>query len=381
MTVFINNHIYRRYTKKVNENVLSIISLVKENHPNISDDEIINILNGSKTYNHELDKYGFYPSDIAMLEDTKNFYYTSIITNSLIVLITGIVLTYLIMSYTKNRKNKINEITKYIKDIKKKKYELKLEDNIEDELSLLQNELYKITVFLKEQSESAIKDKKNIKDNLSDISHQLKTPLTSITIMLDNIIDDDKMPEATRKDFLQDIKQQIESINFLIISLLKLSRFDANVIKFNKEEINVKTILTKIKKKLKVISSKNNISVEIIGDDDIFFTGDYKWEMEALTNIIKNGIESLNNNGKMKIFYRKLSIYTEIIVEDNGGGIDKKDLKRIFDRFYKGKNSKEDSIGIGLSLSKKIIETDNGYIKVDSKLGKGTKFTIRYMGH
>ena len=107
--------------------------------------------------------------------------------------------------------------------------------------------------------------------------------------------------------------------------------------------------------------------------------GDYKWESEALTNIIKNCIEYSNQNGIIKISYRSLSIYTEIMIEDNGKGIDAKDLKNIFERFYKGEDSASESVGIGLSLAKKIIENDNGYISVESSLGKGTRFVIRYM--
>ena len=378
ISVSANIFLYKTYTKKINENVLSIISLAKEKSPDISENEIISILNNTNSYNSELNKYGVYSNDIYMLENTRVFYYVFIISNGLSIVVLGAVLTWMILAYSKNRKNKIDEITEYIKEINKRKYELKLDENTEDELSILQNELYKITVLLKEQSENAIKDKANIKDNLSDISHQLKTPLTSITIMLDNILDDKNMSEQTRTEFLTDIRNQIENINFLIISLLKLSRFDANVIKFNKENINVKKILMEIQKNLQTIASKNNVLIEIVGEDDISFVGDYKWEMEALSNIIKNGIESLNENGKIKISFRKLSVYTEIIIEDNGKGIEAKDLKHIFNRFYKGQNSSEDSIGIGLSLSKKIIEMDDGYIKVDSEVGSGTKFVIKY---
>ena len=111
----------------------------------------------------------------------------------------------------------------------------------------------------------------------------------------------------------------------------------------------------------------------------LHLSGDYKWECEAISNIIKNGIEHSNQNGMIKVNYRKLSVYTEIAIEDNGKGMDAKDLKHIFERFYKGKNSASESIGIGLSLSKKIIENDNGYIMVESMLGEGTKFVVRYM--
>ena len=379
ISIITNISLYSSYTKRVNNNILNIIGVVKENYPDVTDDEIIKILNNQNNYFHSLEKYGITSDDIFMLENTRVIYTVFIISNVLLILFLGIILIYLLLNYIKNRKIKVNEITNYIKEINKRNYALKLEENNEDELSILQNELYKITVLLKEQSDNAISDKNNIKDSMSDISHQLKTPLTSIMIGIDNVLDNPKMDIKTREEFLNDIKKQIENINFLISSILKLSRFDANVIKFVKQEINVKKLLNEILKNLENISSKKDIKIIVNGEDNIFFTGDYKWELEALTNIIKNGIEHLDSNGIIKISYRKLSIYTEITIEDNGNGINKKDLKNIFVRFYKGKNSSNDSIGIGLSLAKEIIENDNGYITVSSEINKGTKFTIKYM--
>jgi len=379
ISIITNISLYSSYTKRVNNNILNIIGVVKENYPDVTDDEIIKILNNQNNYFHSLEKYGITSDDIFMLENTRVIYTVFIISNVLLILFLGIILIYLLLNYIKNRKIKVNEITNYIKEINKRNYALKLEENNEDELSILQNELYKITILLREQSDNAISDKNNIKDSMSDISHQLKTPLTSIMIGIDNVLDNPKMDIKTREEFLNDIKKQIENINFLISSILKLSRFDANVIKFVKQEINVKKLLNEILKNLENISSKKDIKIIVNGEDNIFFTGDYKWELEALTNIIKNGIEHLDSNGIIKISYRKLSIYTEITIEDNGNGINKKDLKNIFVRFYKGKNSSNDSIGIGLSLAKEIIENDNGYITVSSEINKGTKFTIKYM--
>jgi len=379
LSIGINFILYKSYINKVNNNILNIVGLIKDKYPAISDYEILSILNDKHSHNYDLSQYGINNDDLFMLENTKSSYQFLIISNVSIIIVLGASFLHIFLVYIKKRKNKVNDITQYIKAINQKKYELRLDENIEDELSILQNELYKITILLKEQSENAIEDKKNIKDNLSDISHQLKTPLTSISILLDNLIANDNMNEEVRKEFLSDIKKQVDSINFLIISLLKLSRFDANVIKFSREKINIKKLITEINTDLKYMSSQKNIKIDVLGDNNISFIGDYKWEKEALTNIIKNGIENLDNNGIIKITFKRLSIYTELVIEDNGKGIDNSDVKHIFKRFYKGKNSKEDSIGIGLSLSKKIIEMDNGYIKVDSKVGKGTKFTIKYL--
>jgi len=378
LSLTINIQLQKSYTKRTNEIILNLIGAIKEEYPNVTDNEIINILNNNDN-SYDLAKYGINSDDIHMLQSTKSILDITILFNVVLILFLGMTLLFIYMNFIKQRRNKTNEILDYIKEINNKNYSLRLDENDEDELSRLQNELYKITILLKEQSENALKDKKNIKDSLSDISHQLKTPLTSIMIGLENLSLNPKMDIKTRDEFLIDIRKQTENINFLIISILKLSRFDADVIKFDKKTINVKRLLDETLDNLSNIINKNNINIEINGEKDITFLGDYKWQLEAITNIVKNSVEHLNEKGLIKINYRKLSIYTEIEIEDNGKGIDSKDLKHIFERFYKGKNSSKDSVGIGLSLAKKIIENDNGIITVKSKVNEGTKFIIRYM--
>ena len=379
LSILTNMYLYRNYTKKINENVLRMVSVIKEKYPDVSDEELATILNDKGKNKNFLDTYGVDNEDIFMLENTRGSYSLFQWVNAIILSIFGIISIFLLYLYIRNRKKKVKEIGEYIRQINKQIYELKLDENVEDELSILQNELYKITVLLKEQSENATSDKLGLKDNLSDISHQLKTPLTSISIMIDNMIDDENMDSETRKEFLNDIRKQIENINFLVISILKLSRFDADVIKFSREDINVKALLTEAIKNLENLIKEKDTNINITGEKDVVFIGDYRWEVEAITNILKNCVESLSKNGSIEISFRKLSIYTEIDIKDNGKGIDKNDLKNIFERFYKGKNSAEDSIGIGLSLSKKIIEMDGGYINVKSEVGVGTRFTVRYM--
>jgi len=373
-----NIFLYRNYSRNINENILRIVGVIKGKYPDVKDEEIVAIFNDKGSNKNSLEIYGVDDRDMFMLENTRGNYLAFQIVNATILVIFGIFSIILFIVYIRNRRKKITDIGKYISQINSKIYELKIEENDEGELSILQNELYKITILLKEQSENAINDKLSLKDNLSDISHQLKTPLTSISIMLDSMIEDKEMKEDTREEFLLDIRKQIENINFLVISLLKLSRFDANVIKFNREEINVKSLFNEVIKNLESVINEGQIVIDIDGGADISFVGDFKWEVEAITNIVKNCVESLNGTGKVEVNFRKLSVYTEIVIKDNGKGIDSSDVKHIFERFYKGKNSSDDSIGIGLSLSKKIIEIDGGYITVESTLGKGTRFVIKY---
>ena len=222
-----------------------------------------------------------------------------------------------------------------------------------------------------------MQDKINLKDSLTNISHQLKTPLTSISLLVDNLIEE-PIDAATQKEFLLDIKIQVESINYLIIALLKLSRFDANVITFKKENINVKILLLDILKHIDILREVKNIDIHITGNNETSFIGDYKWEFEALTNILKNCLEYTLENRNIYVSFSTNNVYTEIIIRDEGKGMSKEECRKIFERFYKGVNSSNNSFGIGLSLAKEIINKDNGKIKVKSQLNIGTSFIIRY---
>ena len=233
--------------------------------------------------------------------------------------------------------------------------------------------------MLKEESEISKKDKENLKMSVEDISHQLKTPLTSITIMLDNLKDNPNMEEKTKQKFIFEISKQVEWINWLVISMLKLSKLDANVVQFYDEKINLKKFIGEIIKNLEIPIEVKNQKIIIDGDENVSFIGDYKWQQEAITNIIKNCIEHNENNGTIYINYEENSLFTKITIRDEGEGIPKEELKHIFERFYKGKNSSENSVGIGLALAKNIIEKNNGMINCKSELDKGTEFVIKYM--
>ena len=304
---------------------------------------------------------------------------TNLKLNILIIVLFSILWMTIIVLYLRKRDKKIKQITNYINQIKNKKYDLNIEENTEDELSNLKNELYKITIMLKEESEISKKDKENLKMSVEDISHQLKTPLTSITIMLDNLKDNPNMEENTKQKFIFEISKQVEWINWLVISMLKLSKLDANVVQFYDEKINLNKFIGEIIKNLEIPIEVKNQKIIIDGNENVSFIGDYKWQQEAITNIIKNCIEHNANNGTIYINYEENSLFTKITIRDEGEGIPKEDLKHIFERFYRGKNSSENSVGIGLALAKNIIEKNNGMINCKSELDKGTEFVIKYM--
>ena len=371
---------YKTYTYNFNQKIAGIIDNVLEKYPDIEKREIVEILNSSdKTNNEILREYGIeLDKDSVILENNTDFQKFIIIdVSTLIVFI--LILSIIVFKYNHSESKKINEITKYIEEINRGNYRLNIEENTEDELSILKNELYKITVMLKEVAENSQKDKTTLKDSLSDISHQIKTPITSILIMLDNILSDENMPEDIKKDFIKDIKREIVNIKFLVESILKLSKIDSNSIKFIKKEVFIKDIINEAVKNVSMLSELKNIKIIVSGDDSIKTICDLKWQVEAITNILKNCIEHSYENKKIYINYNQNNMYTELKIEDNGTGIDAKDLPHIFERFYKGKNSSSDSVGIGLALSKSIIESNNGYIQVDSELNKGTIFIIKYL--
>lgn len=371
---------YKTYTYNFNQKIVGIIDNVLEKYPDIEKREIVEILNSSdKTNNEILREYAIeLDKDSVILENNTDFQKFIIIDiNTLILFI--LILSIIFFKYNHSESKKINEITKYIEEINRGNYKLNIEENTEDELSILKNELYKITIMLKEVAENSQKDKTTLKDSLSDISHQIKTPITSILIMLDNILSDENMPEDIKKDFIKDIKREIVNIKFLVESILKLSKIDSNSIKFIKKEVFIKDIINEAVKNVSMLSELKNIKIIVSGDDSIKTICDLKWQVEAITNILKNCIEHSYENKKIYINYNQNNMYTELKIEDNGTGIDAKDLPHIFERFYKGKNSSSDSVGIGLALSKSIIESNNGYIQVDSELNKGTIFIIKYL--
>lgn len=385
--ITINKIQYKKYTNIINNKIVEIISNVQEladkEDIEIDDQEIIEILrkksNGTQG-TKLLESYGYNGDYVYINQLNDEMKMTQIY--EIILIIAIFILTITIWTlYTIKQNKKIHEIDMYLKKVNSGDYTLKIEENSEDELSKLRNELYKTTVLLREAAENSKKENINLSNSLADISHQLKTPLTSIRIMIDNIYDNPDMDEETKMDFIKSINNQIEWISSLVVSLLKLAKFDAGTIVMNDENVNIIELINNVKDNLSIILELKEIDIILEYDHSkpIIVSIDYTWQLEALTNIIKNAIEHSKNNSKIHIKIEDSSVFTKIIIADEGEGISKKDLPHIFQRFYKSEKSSENSIGIGLSLAKTIIEKDNGYINVKSEEGKGTTFYIKYM--
>lgn len=375
----INSLQYKKYLKTVNSKVNIIINEVIEKYPEVTEDDIMEILRSEETpQNNLLEKYG-YDSDIAYIKQLDELIETNKKQNIIYIVVVEFIALGIYLVYVISQEKKIKEINDYINGINNKNYTLKIEENNNSELSRLRNELYKTTVLLKETAELNVKEKENLSTAIADISHQLKTPLTSIRIMLDNIQDDPDMEKEVREDFLMEISKQIDWISSLVISLLKIAKFDAGTIKMENEEIHVQKLIDAVIGNLAILIELKEIEIITKIDEKAVFLADYKWQQEALTNILKNAIEHSNQKSKIYIETENTSVFLKIKIRDEGQGISKVDQKHIFERFYKAKNSSENSIGIGLALAKTIIEKNNGYVKVDSEVGKGTTFEIKYL--
>ena len=372
---------YKTYTKNFNEKIIDIYNIIAEKYPEVSKNDIIEILNSTtKLKNREAFKeYGIEIDEDSLVLVNKQKFIQFIFIDVLILMFFIAIIYLLFYKYNKERTKKIEKITQYISEINNGNYKLKIEENREDEISILQNELYKTTVMLREVAENSKNDKINLKNSLSDISHQLKTPLTAITIMADNIIENKDMEPDIREEFMKDIRRETTNIKFLVESLLKLSKLDSNSVKFINEKVKVKEIIEEAVKKISPLSDLKNVMINTDGNETDEIECDKKWQIEAITNVLKNCIEHSNDNSSINIKYEQNNMYTKIEIQDFGSGITAEDLPHIFERFYKGKNSSSESIGIGLALAKSIIENNNGYISVESEIGKGSKFTIKYI--
>lgn len=279
--------------------------------------------------------------------------------------------------FTRWRYGKLRQLSDYLRRIADGDYDLDLRDNQEGELSILKSEIYKVTVTLREQAQREATDKLFLADAISDISHQLKTPLTSLSVMTE-LLGDDELPNERRREFTQSIRSQLTRLQWLVEALLKLSRIDAGVIEFKKEPVRVEELIAKAVEHLIIPMELRDQTLEIGGDPAVEFTGDFNWTREALTNLIKNSLEHTSAGGRISLSYQATPIYTEICVADNGEGIAPADLPYIFNRFYKGKNARPDSVGIGLAMAKSIVEKQGGTIDLHSVPGQGTRFTLKF---
>lgn len=366
--------------EKVVENNQAIIGNILSKRPELEEDIIDIVTQGNSKDNVDfgkkiLSKYN-YNNNISLNNEpiiNESIRYIFNI-NWMFLCIILILFIILALSYFKKIYEDIKDMTDYVYNSSEGvRFEMK-NRNQDGQIGLLKTELIKMTNILKEKVELLNNEKIFLNNTISDISHQLKTPMTSLVILNDLMYED--LPQETKIEFLDKIKSQLNRMEWLVKSMLKLSKVEAKVIDFEKKEVKIKELIKRSVAPSLIPMEIKNIELSISGDDNTSYIGDINWSSEAFVNIIKNCIEHTPQGGKINISYDENPIYCEVVIKDSGEGIDKKDLPHIFKRFYKGKASKEDSVGIGLAMSKSIIESQNGDIYVNSQKNQGTEFHI-----
>lgn len=367
-----NIFIIKTYRNYLNETLNHIVSQLIEKYPD-EENNIINALLENENNNAILKEYGININTLNEISAIKK-------VEQEVVLIIGIsfssiFLLFLALIFLKDRKIKkdIASINLTLNEILKGKYDFNMASYNEDELSVLKNDIYKVTIKLKELSLYEQKEQAYLVTTLEDISHQLKTPLTAL-LLTNDILKNKDLTEQERKDFLNKQSKELEKMEWLITTLLNMSKLSSGMVKLKQEQINCKDLIEDSLESLTIPLELKDIEI-ILENLDFTISCDISWTKEAITNILKNAYEHTNEFGCITITGINNPLYKAIYIKDNGCGISKEDIKNIFKRFYStSKNS--NSIGIGLNMAKLILEKQNAKIEVESELHKYTIFKI-----
>lgn len=364
ITFIIENDTNSKQNEKTNDEISKIINVFVDQY-GLSEKEVIDIYLKSQNKDHTIiNKYDF----LNTTEYNNKIY--------LIPLITFILISLLYYLYIYRYNKRLKEIDSYLFQVLKGDYSLDIRDYKEDNLSILKNDIYKITVLLKEKSDSLEEEKKQLESTLSDISHQIKTPLTSILINNELLLKD-KISNEDKETLINSNTKQLERINFLVTSLLKISRLNSGTVILDIKKCNLSEIIKTSIENLDVFLEIKEIELSVELDENIYVEVDFNWTVEAIINILKNAINYTPNKGKIKIEAECNPIYVKLEITNTGNTISKEDLPHIFKRFYRGQNAHQDSIGIGLNMTMNIIKKEKGDITVESK-DNNTTFTIKF---
>lgn len=288
-------------------------------------------------------------------------------------LINGILLFAVSVYDRKKQNEKLQRMETYCEEILSGKEILQLDDNEEGKYSILNNKVYDITMLLREKNAYLEESKFELEKFLADISHQLKTPITSLH-MVNELLRMD-LPQEKKDLFLDNMQKDLVKIEWLVKGILNLAKLDSQTFTLKKQEVYVKELMDAVKERFTVLCEVTGSNIFEEGEEKVKMWCDFRWTKESICNIVKNSIE--HGATEVKIAWEENYIYTKISIQDNGEGIDKEDLPHIFERFYKSKNAKEDSVGLGLAFTKSIIKYQGGDIEVKSEKQKGTEFILK----
>ncbi len=330
------------------------------------EDEIIDSLMSDNNDKTILEKYGI--NNKINILDTKKIYIEIIIIYLLVIIVISTI--YIIHNIYVFKK--IKGLSIYTTKILNDDYSMDIRSYDEGDISNLKNDLYKMTIKLKETRDIELKEKKYLETTLEDISHQLRTPLTSMNVGLEVL--SGNVDAITKKEFIQMEKKNLDRIEWLVTSLLKMSRLDSGTVLLVDKKEDLSKIIDNALEPIKIPIELKGISLINEVDKNLKIKVDENWVREAFINVLKNAYE--HTNSLIKIVSSDNPIYTEVKIIDDGAGISNTDLPHIFERFYKGSTNKK-SIGIGLNMAKKIIEKENGNISVQTS-NNGTTFIIKF---
>jgi hypothetical protein len=278
--------------------------------------------------------------------------------------------------FTKARYKSIARLSDQIDLVLHNADRLNIDEMDEGELSILHSEITKMLLRIREQNDALKKEKEYLANSLADIAHQLRTPLTSVNLILSLL--ENNPEENERKALIQETKELFDQMDWLLNSLLKISRLDAGIVIFQRERVNVAHLINTALHPFLIPMELRRIDVRIDAPKGIIIQGDPGWLSEAIQNILKNCIESAGENGKIEIVCEDNPLYTEVAIHDSGAGFEKEDLPRLFTRFYRGKTPSATGYGIGLALCKMIITRQGGTITAKNHPQGGAIFTIRF---
>ena len=245
----------------------------------------------------------------------------------------------------------------------------------EGELSILANQVQKLTLRLTEAAEVVEADKKYLADSLADISHQLRTPLTAMNLTT-TMLRSSNLTYAKRMELTGELRSLLTRTDWLVETLLKISKLDAGTVKLAKETVFVSELISRSAAPIAIPMELRNQTL-VINCGEERFSGDLIWSAEALGNILKNCVEHTPEDGTITVTAQETALYTQIEVEDTGSGFDPKDIPHLFERFYKGSNASQNSYGIGLALARTVITAQNGTVQAMNG-NTGAKFVIKF---
>lgn len=314
---------------------------------------------------HELEKYGVFGDEFV--------YAPMVVGMALIITASCVGIAALCLKYEKSQNRKFQEIEYYCGQILEGVYDLELQNSEEGQFGILKNKVYDIMVMLNETNHFLEQNKKQMEKMIADISHQLKTPITSLHMI--NEILYMNLPEEKRMEFLDNMQRDLMKMEWLVKTVLHMAKMDSGTLRLERQEVDAGEFSEEIREHFQVFLEMNGCGITVEHAEGIVFVCDRRWTKEAAGNLIKNAVE--HGAEKIRLVWEQNRLYTKLEIQDDGEGIEREELPHVFERFYKTKDSREDSIGLGLAFAKSIVVHQNGEIRVKSKKGEGTTFIIK----